>query len=289
MLLSYSFAFSQFSMSDKIFVNYQPINIQYLEINRAKYISTQDYAQATKSNVELKNGLIQFKSQKFEIKFLRGSSFCIINYDNKEHIKQLHLPVVEIRNNYYIPYPTGLTLLDSAQIFKIHLNNPNQSELKHTHQPTEEKTTTEEIIPENFDKIQSAHQKIQEKFKQAELHKNRKNPELLENKPPKEILAIPEPTNRVEHKKKPDLPRPSLEKRNIDDYHNIEIVVNNPTKDIEPRQVQTPPPSSKNQIFVTPILPLRQEETLIAPNEIDLDGYKIPKSLKRKKLEKLIN
>ncbi len=253
----------------EIYINNKPTIINITNFRNSSYVPNTELSRVFNFKTEENRGRITHKSANFQVTFLRGSSFVVIQYSGKEEIKQMHLPVVEINKVIYLPFPSALTLLDTAGLFQIVIDK-NISKKEPTKIQKEVPQSFDEIIPENLQQITKVHNNI----------KNR--------------TANPEnPKEQISTSQKPEIQNESntkLEKKhsNEDYIHKTELIPNN-------NAAQSKDHTESNQI-----LDKKQTEILNKDNtdnfplintqstEQKYNGYKIPNDLKRRKLQKLL-
>ena len=274
LILLSNFLFAQNLITKEIEINSKPTKITIVALRNSTYLTHIEYAKILGLQTKVENGKINLSSEKFQLSFLKGSSFFKISHRKFEEIKQLHLPVVEISNIYYLPYPTSLTLLDSADLINIIIEkNPVVNNQK-TLATSQANTTIEDIIPDNLEQIKEIHSKVISKLNQKEVNKSPNSTEIkvtqqiseINKKQTKSSMSQNIPSNPI-----------SEASRNNQTHINDEIaILENPTNN----KIIQPPPHETNSKSSKMTLP-----------EIDtkkIDGYKIPKYVKRKKLQKLL-
>lgn len=271
---------------DEIKINNKNISITISNFRNSNYLMHTEFAKILDLSLEIKGGKLTFNSPKFSVTFLRGSSFVVIKAKNKEHIKQLHLPVVEISDIYYLPYPTSLTLLDSAGVLNVQIDKQQQiAKYQPPSYPQLEVVADDTEIADNVEQIRQTYLSVKERQiedkpipkeikkeipKNLNLNTKQNNPKTKDNKVDSKknkteittkILSEDKPLEQITEKKE-------IENKSEEKVYHIDPLKTEPIKKETINVDQTP--------MVTP-------ET-----KQNLNGYKIPKDLKRKRLEKLL-
>ncbi len=262
---------SQITIQKEIYINRKPTNVIISDFRNSTYIPHSELSRILNLKTEQKEGRLIQKSSMFQITFLRGSSFVVIKHFGKEQIKQMHLPVIEINKIIYLPFPTSLTLLDTAGLIDVVIDK------HHKTSKNEQLATNEEIhsiedseIPENIEQI-------------TKVHNNLKNRPVNTVSPTQEIIQPNKPINQHKTTKKTDkVIHEEHQEVKINTFpetnqtHKKEIVKHN-------NIVENPEPTIINNIKDYEILQIKSDSS-----EQKYNGYKIPKDLKRKRLQKLL-
>lgn len=270
-LVSLNVSISQNTIQKEIYLDRKPTNVIISNFRNSSYISHSELSRILNLKTEQKDGRLIQKSSMFQITFLRGSSFMVIKHSGKEHIKQLHLPVVEINKIIYLPFPTSLTLLDTAGLIDIVID-------KHHNISKNKQLATNEIIhtiedleiPENIEQITKVHNKL-------------KNRPVNTVNPKQEIIQPNKTNNQLKTTKKSDkIIHEGHQEAKIttstesNQTHKKEIVKRN-------NILENPEPTIINNIQDNELQQIKSDS-----NEQKYNGYKIPKDLKRKRLQKLL-
>lgn len=265
--------FPQNITSREIHINNKPVKVNITNIRNSQYLTHNEFARILDLRTNYHNGKLTFSSAKYQLTFLRGSSFVIINHSGKEETKQMHLPVIESNLIAYLPFPTALTLLDSAGLINIQIEKGQQKIVKNVHPVVhDEVIVTEEITPDNIKQIQEIYNSV----------KNRPaKPITPPNKP-----VTPKPERSHQPNTKPEV---KTEQKHI---------VQNTVEPTETKQKEAPHQETKTDAPTVNKMPDKKItepteiqhniEPKMLDNEQKFNGYKIPNDIKRKRLQKLL-
>lgn len=286
-----------------LFINFQAINAQtivrkellinnsptYLNISNFRnnnYLHHSEFARILNLKTEIKDGRLALSSSKYQMIFLRGSSFILVKHSGKEEIKQMNIPVIEINNVLYLPYPTSLTLLDTIGLISVQIEKQHRISPKHiTKSETEIQIDEDLIIPENITEITNIHNSI--KNRPANLITTKQKNIPINEKEGQNLNKV-NPDKTVSPNKKPILTIATTPKP--EDNHFVEGPKSKDIEEVKVSEININ--DSKNNI--------NQSKSVIEGIENDLhsiknessdpiyNGYKIPSDLKRKRLQKLL-
>lgn len=267
-----SILFSQNFVLKEIYINNKPVKAKIINLRSSQYLTHTEFARILDLQTDYHRGKLIQSSTKYQLSFLRGSSFVVIKHSGIEEIKQMHLPVIESNLIAYLPFPTALTVLDSAGLINIQIEKDQHQVAKKEHPVAHsEVVISEDFTPDNIQQIQKIHHSIKNRMeKPIPLPTETITPNLEQTKKP-----IPKPEAKPEPKQiaqKIIYPKETDHK----ETPHQEIKLNtSPIEKIENVRIDEPR-------FQRPI----EQKTI--DNEQKFNGYKIPKEIKRKRLQKLL-
>lgn len=255
-------------------INQNPTKISIVELRNSYYLTHPELSKLLGLQPNIEGGKLTLSNPNYQLIFLRGSVFFKIAHRKFEEIKQLHLPVIEINRVYHLPFPTILTLLDSANLIKVQIEKKSNVSSKNKQTMGEQQTIVDEIIPQNFEQINSIYNKVKIKLEQKEQSNSnisrkeniRTKPTLIKNEPmtsrkPNPIEYYPPNESKV-------------------DKENTELI------DLSSNVTKTEKTSI--QSASTEIIQHQSREINPSIDTKKMNGYKIPKDVKRKRLQKLL-
>ncbi len=258
----------------EIEINNKPTKITIVELHNTSYLTYIELSKLLELQINLGNGRLLLSGPKYELTFLRGSSFFKITHRKFEEIKQLHLPVIEINNIYYLPFPTTLTLLDSASLIKVQIEK--KSIVKNNEKTTlnEQQIVNDEIIPDNLELIKSIHNKVKSNVNQQKesklaftsKEKIETNPSTFKNRP-----------------------KSSTEPNSTKNNQMTEVKFENKIiETLELPQKETKNEHPGTQSVSAEAITIDNSEIKPQIDTKKMNGYKLPKDIKRKRLQKLL-
>ncbi len=279
------------SKLQKVFIKGKLTSIPLMEINHKDYIKADDFAQLISIPINNNLDYLSFKNKSTQILFFSNSLIVKFSQNEINYLVQLHLPVIYTHNTYFLPFPSVFTSLDSLNFFEFSQistqSNPiKQEKPKHTvlTQPDETEFENDKQINEVFNKIASS--KVEEKHKETQDSDNSPHNQPIISHINKDKPAH---NNTIAHHKESVINTeeintfPNNEKKT--NINNNEVIHLTPDVSIPNFDDKV----SNNDKIITKIDEETSDESLFQNiQKVDeFGGYKIPKSIKRKKLDEL--